>query len=98
MPSVVEQYRQRLAGNAPAVARDMGVTATAQGYRVGDDISPALRAAGLQPGDVVARVNNQPVGSDVNPRAILDQAITSGGARVDVVRNGRTLTLSFPLR
>ena len=97
-PSVVEQYRQRLAGNAPAVAREMGVTATPQGYRVGNDLPAEMRAAGLQAGDVVSRVNNQPVGVDANPRAILDQAITSGGARVEVIRNGRTLTLSFPLR
>ena len=97
-PSMVDASRQRLAGNAPGAPQDMGVTPTDQGYRVGDALPPAMRAAGLQPGDIITRVNNQTVAGNANPRAILDQAVASGGARVDVIRNGRTLTLSFPLR
>lgn len=97
-PVVVEQYRQRLAGNPQALASEMNLTATAAGYRVGENPPPPLRAAGLQPGDVVERVNNQPVGTLGNARSVLDQAILSGGARVEVLRNGRRITLSFPLR
>lgn len=97
IPSVVEQYRQRLAGNPQAVASEMNLTATAAGFRVGDNPPAPLRAAGLQPGDIVEKVNNQPVGALGNARATLDQAITSGGARVEVLRNGRRITLSFPL-
>lgn len=97
-PSVVEQYRQRLDTNPQQVAGELGVTATAGGYRVGDNPAPELLAAGLQPGDVVEKVNNQAVGSVGGDRRIVDQAITSGGARVEVLRNGRRLTLSFPLR
>ena len=96
--AVVEQYRQRLAGNPQAVANEMNVTATAAGYRVGDNPPAPLRAAGLQPGDIVERVNNQPVGAPGSARSVLDQAILSGGARVEVLRNGRRITLSFPLR
>jgi|APLak6261683748_1056154.scaffolds.fasta_scaffold05291_2 general secretion pathway protein C len=97
-PSVVEQYRQRLAASPEALATELNVTATAAGLRVGDNPPAALRAAGLQPGDIVLKVNNQPVGALGNARAILDQAITSGGARVEVLRSGRRITLSFPLR
>lgn len=97
-PSVVEQYRQRLAGNAQGVATQMGVTATTGGYRVGETLTPELRAAGLRPGDVVEKVNNQPVGNIDSDRRLMDEAITSGGARVEVLRNGRRMTLSFPLR
>lgn len=96
--AVVEQYRQRLAGNPQAVASEMNVTATATGYRVGDNPPAPLRAAGLRPGDIVERVNNQPVGALGSARSVLDQAILSGGARVEVLRNGRRITLSFPLR
>ena len=96
--AVVEQYRQRLAGNPQAVASEMNVTATATGYRVGDNPPAPLRAAGLQAGDIVERVNNQPVGAPGSARSVLDQAILSGGARVEVLRNGRRITLSFPLR
>ncbi len=97
-PSVVEQYRQRLAASPETLATELNVTATAAGIRVGDNPPAALRAAGLQPGDIVLKVNNQPVGALGNARAILDQAITSGGARVEVLRSGRRITLSFPLR
>jgi general secretion pathway protein C len=97
-PSVVEQYRQRLAASPAAVAGEFNLTPTAAGLRVGDNPPAPLRAAGLQPGDIVLKVNNQPVGALGNARAILDQAITSGGARVEVLRSGRRITLSFPLR
>lgn len=96
--SVVEQYRQRLAGNPQAVASQLDVTATSSGFRVGDNPPPQLRAAGLQPGDVVESVNNRPVGGLGDASTVLDQAITSGGARVEVLRNGRRVTFSFPLR
>ena len=98
IPSVVDAYRQRLAGNATGLAQGMDITPTEQGYRVGDNLPPALRSAGLQPGDVINRVNNQAVAGNADPQAILNQAVQSGGARIDVIRNGRTLTLSFPLR
>lgn len=97
-PSVVQQYRERLAASPAAVAGELSLTATAAGLRVGDNPPAALRAAGLQPGDIVLKVNNQPVDAVGNARAILDQAITSGGARVEVLRSGRRITLSFPLR
>lgn len=98
IPSVVEQYRQRLAGNPRAVASQLDITATSTGFRVGDNPPAQLRAAGLQPGDVVESVNNRPVGGLGDAGAVLDQAVTSGGARVEVLRNGRRVTLSFPLR
>jgi len=97
-PSVVQQYRQRLARSPEAVAGELNLTATAAGLRVGDNPPAPLRAAGLQPGDIVLKVNNQPVDGLGNARAMLDQAITSGGARVEVLRSGRRITLSFPLR
>ena len=86
------------AGAAANMLQGAGVTSTDQGYRIGDTLPPALSAAGLQPGDIITRVNNQTVAGNPNPQAILDQAVLSGGARIDVIRNGRTLTLSFPLR
>ncbi len=98
VPSVVETYRQRLAGNPQGVAAELGITASAAGFRVGDNPPAELRAAGLRAGDLVEKVNNQPVGTLANARDVLDQAIVSGGARVEVIRDGRRLTLSFPLR
>ncbi|WP_395651058.1 type II secretion system protein N [Brevundimonas sp.] len=87
-----------VAGTAVNALQGAGVTSTDQGYRIGDAVPPPLLAAGLQPGDIITRVNNQTVAGNADPQAILNQAVQSGGARVDVIRSGRTITLSFPLR
>jgi general secretion pathway protein C len=82
---------------APSAAA-LGVEATASGYRIGPNPSPELRRFGLQPGDVIETLNGQAVGSVASDRQLFERAVQSGGARVEVVRDGRRLTLTFPLR
>ncbi|WP_425993071.1 type II secretion system protein N [Brevundimonas sp. TWP2-3-2] len=86
------------APNVAAAAGAAGVTATSGGYRVGPNPSAELRRFGLQPGDVIASVNGQPVGNASSDQQLLESARSSGQARVVVNRNGRSLTLTFPLR
>lgn len=52
----------------------------------------ALRAAGLQPGDVVTSINGQPIRSAEQARAIAAQ-LRGGEANVEVERGGRTVSL-----
>ena len=82
----------------PPTAAELGVTESSGGYRIGPNPSPELRRFGLQPGDVIETLNGQAVGSVANDRQLFDRAVQSGGARVEVVRDGRRLTLTFPLR
>ena len=82
----------------PPSAAELGVTESSGGYRIGPNPSPELRRFGLQPGDVIETLNGQAVGSVANDRQLFDRAVQSGGARVEVVRDGRRLTLTFPLR
>ncbi len=82
---------------AAAVAA-MGATATAGGYRIGPNPPAELRRFGLQPGDVIQTLNGETVGDLANDRALVQRAVASGGARVEIVRDGRRLTLTFPLR
>jgi general secretion pathway protein C len=82
---------------APSAA-SLGVEATSSGYRIGPNPSPELRRFGLQPGDVIETLNGQAVGSVASDRQLFERAVQSGGARVEVVRDGRRLTLTFPLR
>lgn len=97
--AVITQYRRRIAQNPQAVLDDLGVEATEDGYRVGGSPSGGVRRAGLKAGDVVARVNGNPVGADVeSDRRLFDEIATSGRVRLEVVRDGGTVTLSFPLR
>ena len=57
-----------------------------------------MRGAGLAPGDVVEKVNGVQVGDAERDRRLFDEAVVSGRARVEVVRDGRRIILSFPLR
>ncbi len=90
--------RQQIADNPARLIDSLGATATPQGYRVGPSPSLEMRKAGLQPGDMIEKVNGSPLGNVENDRRVFDQAVASGRARVDVLRDGRRMTLSFPLR
>lgn len=82
---------------APAVG-SLGVTPTPQGYVVGADSSPQLLRAGVRPGDVIKSLNGQALGDPARDQQIFQRAAAGGRARVEVVRDGRTLTLTVPLR
>ncbi|WP_298160975.1 type II secretion system protein N [Brevundimonas sp.] len=84
--------------NVGAAAGAAGVTATASGYRIGPNPSPELRRFGLQPGDVIETLNGQAVGDAASDQQLFERARSAGQARVVVVRDGRRLTLNFPLR
>ncbi|MDP3403152.1 MAG: type II secretion system protein N [Brevundimonas sp.] len=83
---------------APVSPATLGVTGTAGGYRVGDNPSAELRRFGLQPGDIIETLNGQPVGNAASDQQLFERARSAGQARVVVVRDGRRLTLNFPLR
>ncbi|WP_425992517.1 type II secretion system protein N [Brevundimonas sp. TWP2-3-2] len=84
--------------NVAAAAGAAGVTPTASGYRIGPNPSPELRRFGLQPGDVIETLNGQAVGTAGSDQQLFERARSAGQARVVVVRDGRRLTLNFPLR
>jgi general secretion pathway protein C len=61
--------------------------------------SPALvRDAGFRAGDVITRVNGQKVGDISVDQRYFDDVVLSGRARVEVLRDGQSIILSFPLR
>lgn len=95
---VIETYRRKIADNPQTVIDDLGVSATAEGYRVGQNLASGMRRAGLQPGDLVVRVNGVPVGDIEQDRQTFEDVTASGRARVEVIRDSRLLILSFPLR
>lgn len=98
-PSVtgpIEAYRAR-AQDPFTLLGSLGATAGPDGYRVGASPSDDLRRAGLQPGDIVEKVNGEAVGNPVRDRALFDEAVVAGRMRVDIVRDGKHVALSFPL-
>jgi len=79
-------------------AAALGVNVTGEGYRIGANPSPELTRFGLRPGDVIETLNGQSVGNMTADRQLFEQAAKAGTARVEVVRDGRRVTLTLPLR
>lgn len=96
--AVINRYRERIAQNPQTVLDGLGLVASEEGYRVGEDAGPGVRRAGLQPGDVVAKVNGQQVGNIERDRDLFDAVAASGRARIELLRDGQRIVLSFPLR
>lgn len=95
---VIDFWRRRIEANPQSVLDQLGLEATGDGYRIADSTHPGVRRAGFRPGDVVARVNGQQIG-DVNAdRRLYDQIAASGRARVELIRNGQPIVLTFPLK
>lgn len=92
----IEQYRAR-AQDPSSLLDSLGATAGPDGYRVGASPSDDLRRAGLQPNDIVEKVNGEAVGDPVRDRKLFNDAVVAGRIRVDVVRDGKHIALSFPL-
>lgn len=86
------------AANAAAALSGAGLAATSEGYRVGPEPSAQMRRAGLQAGDLIRSLNGRPVGDVASDQQLIERAVAAGSARVEVVRGGRSLTLTFPLR
>lgn len=89
---------QQPAPTASAAVSTLGVTPSAEGYVIGPDSAPQLLRAGLRAGDVIKSVNGQALGDAARDQQTLQRAAAGGRARVEVVRDGRTLTLTVPLR
>jgi len=96
--SPLETLRARVNDNPRGLLDSLGATATPEGYRVGAGASETVRKLGLQPGDVVEKVNGVALGDVSRDKQVFDAAVASGFARVDVIRDGQHLALSFPLR
>lgn len=94
----IEFWRRRIAENPQGVLDQLGLEITDEGYRIGEAAHPGVRRAGFLPGDLVASVNGEPIGNIEDDRALYDRVAASGRARVELVRDGQTIVMSFPLR
>ncbi|MGV6848176.1 MAG: type II secretion system protein N [Marinibacterium sp.] len=94
----ITYWRQRIRKNPQAVLDEIGLRATDKGYVVAENHDVGVRLAGLRSGDLVRSVNGQTVGDPDRDRRFYDRIAASGQARLEVERNGRVLTFSFPLR
>lgn len=82
----------------PAISAPPQSAAPASGYRVGSRLPAQLQAAGIQPGDVIQTVNGAPVRSNANERELLSRAMGGNSARIELVRDGKRVSLTVPMR
>ena len=94
----ISEMREGFRDNPYRVLDELGIEATEAGYRVGASPAEAVRRAGLRPGDIVDLVNGHRVGNVELDRRFYDSVAATGQARVEVVRGGDRLVLSFPLQ
>lgn len=95
---VVEEYRRRIAQNPQVLLDSMGLSVSQDGYRVDQNANPTILRTGLRPGDLVSKVNGEPVGDIERDRKLMDTIIASGQVRIEVMRQGRPILMSFPLK
>lgn len=86
------------AATGASLLESLGGTASPEGYRVGPDPAPNARRAGVEPGDLIERINGYPASAVAANRQLMAAAMATGSVQVDVRRNGRKISLSFPLR
>lgn len=76
----------------------LDATATPQGYRIGQNVSPQGRQLGLAPGDIVVTVDGIGAGQFVNDPQAMARAAQTGQAQLEVVRGGNRITVTVPVR
>ncbi|MFT6676902.1 MAG: general secretion pathway protein C [Sulfitobacter sp.] len=101
-PETTDEYinlwRDRITQNPQAAMDTIGLEQVENGYRIKANPNIGVTLAGLKTGDVVTRLNGQTVGDLNKDRALYDDVAASGIARLEVVRDGQALLLTFPLR
>lgn len=63
------------------------------GYAIGANAPPGLNA-----GDVITSVNGQSISDPASAQSALAAAAASGSAQVQILRNGKTITVTVPTR
>lgn len=91
-------WRDRITRNPQAAMDRVGVELVENGYRVKENPNIGVTLAGLRPNDVITKLNGQSVGDTEQDRILYDDVAAAGIARIEVIRDGQTMMLTFPLR
>ena len=100
---LVAQYRDKLAQDPEGTLNSIGVepvsAGNAQGYKLGGLAnSQYLRNTGLQSGDVLLSVNGQPVGDIQLDQLRINNVLSEGSARLEVMRGARKFFVTAALQ
>jgi general secretion pathway protein C len=81
------------APTAQTVLSRLGATQVAGGYSIGSDPPP-----GMRPGDVVQSVNGASMTDQSAVNAAIASAGASGQAQISILRDGKPITVTIPIR
>ena len=98
MEDYINLWRERITRNPQTAMEMVGLELVENGYKVAPEPNIGVTMAGLRPGDVITRLNGQSIGDVERDRQLYDEVAASGMARLEVVRDGQSLLLTFPLR
>tara|TARA_B100000900_G_scaffold264384_1_gene225542 strand:+ start:1595 stop:2491 length:897 start_codon:yes stop_codon:yes gene_type:complete len=91
---------QQIAADPQAAIGELGLTADSSGgYKVGDVAnSPYFQSSGLKRGDIIFSINGSPMSNVKNDKVLLAEIMSSGRARLEVMRNNQrfVITASIP--
>lgn len=89
--------RADLQRNPSGLLAKYGIEPAGDGYLITEATPNGVLTIGLQPGDLVITLNGQALGDLATDQAWADQVAASGQIRLEVLRDGATLSLSSPL-
>ncbi len=76
-----------------SVLQRLDAQAVSGGYRIGGNAPP-----GLRPGDVIQQLNGTPLTSPDAARAAITGAQSSGAAQIQILRDGKPVSVTVPIR
>ena len=94
----INLWRDRISRNPQVAMKAVGVELVENGYRIKADPNIGVTLAGLRAGDVIAGLNGRSIGDLDRDRKLYDEVAAAGIARLEVIRDGQSLLLTFPLR
>ncbi len=94
----VEEATRRLTENPEQALRSVGLTQAEDGGYVYQGNNPMLAGLNLQKGDVIRSVNGHTLGDIQKDKALMQTLYEQGSLEVEVVRDGASFYINYPLR
>jgi len=94
----IEAATQRLAENPEDAIRSVGLAPSAGGGYVYQGGNPMLSGLNLNKGDIIRSVNGYPLGDIKKDKSLMKSLYEQGSLEVEVVRDGASFYVNYPLR
>jgi len=94
----VEEATRRLSENPEQALKSVGLAQAEDGGYVYQGNNPMLAGMNLQKGDVIRSVNGHTLGDIQKDKALMGSLYEQGSLEVEVVRDGASFYINYPLR